>query len=76
MTIANALRDWWASFVVHNDPNAQGWSDIAKPIWPAYASHGEVMSVNFTELGGVSDAYYDESERCKFFWSNEEVVQN
>ncbi|KAJ4305019.1 hypothetical protein N0V90_000548 [Kalmusia sp. IMI 367209] len=73
VSLANALRDWWASFVVHNDPNAQGWSDNTKPIWPAYATNGEVMSVNFTEIGAVRDMYYDDSERCQFFWANEEV---
>lgn len=74
--LANVLRDWYVSFIVHNDPNAQSWSGAARPKWPEYDLAGEVMSVNFTELGAVDDWYYDDTERCRFFWENQETVQN
>ncbi|KAL1610427.1 hypothetical protein SLS60_002094 [Paraconiothyrium brasiliense] len=76
VTLANILRDWYVSFVVHSDPNAQSWSDVTKPNWPEYEPGGQVMSVNFTELGAVEDRYYDDTKRCSFFWKNGEMVQN
>jgi hypothetical protein len=76
VTLANVLRDWYVSFIVHSDPNVQSWSGVAKPIWPGYKLGGGVMSVNFTELGAVDDRYYDDTKRCSFFWNNEEMVQN
>ena len=75
-TLANVLRDWWVSFVIHNNPNAQSWSGVTKPFWPGYAESKEVMSVNFTEIGTVDDGYYDDTDRCNFFWENGENVQN
>lgn len=74
-TLANILKDWWVSFAIHGDPNAESWSNATKPTWPTYAS-GEVMSVNFTEIGAVQDAYYDATKQCDFFWEFEDVVQN
>ncbi|OAG07965.1 carboxylesterase [Paraphaeosphaeria sporulosa] len=43
-----------------------------------YASEpgANVMSVNFTELGAVDDTFYDDTQRCNFFWEKEETVQN
>ncbi|KAJ4349735.1 uncharacterized protein N0V89_008353 [Didymosphaeria variabile] len=76
VTLASILRDWYVSFVVHNDPNAQSWSGVPKPIWPEYEPSGEVMTVNFTELGAVDDRHYDNTKRCGFFWENAGTVQN
>lgn len=77
VTLANILRDWYISFIVHNDPNEQIWSGGgARPTWPDYRPSGEVMSVNFTELGAVDDRYYDDTQRCNFFWEHEATVQN
>lgn len=76
VTLANVLRDWWVSFVIHNDPNAQSWSGAVKPFWPSYAGSGEVMSINFTEVGAVDDGYFDDTNRCNFFWEHGEQVQN
>ncbi|KAJ4295596.1 hypothetical protein N0V90_007609 [Kalmusia sp. IMI 367209] len=74
-TIADSLKDFYLSFALHLDPNAQSWSNVSKPVWPDYKS-GDVMSFNYTEMGAVSDVYYDNTERCKFWQDNSEVVQN
>lgn len=75
-TLANVMRDWYSSFIIHIDPNAESWAQVVKPFWPQYIDSDEVMSVNYTELGAVDDIYYDESKRCEFFWDNGDVVQN
>ncbi|KAL5371690.1 hypothetical protein DPSP01_014070 [Paraphaeosphaeria sporulosa] len=76
VTLANILRDWYVSFIVHSDPNKQSWSGVSKNDWPDYDVSGQVMSVNFTELGAVDDTFYDDTQRCNFFWEKEETVQN
>lgn len=75
VTLANAMKDWYISFAIHADPNFESWSETGKPYWPDYET-GEVMSINDTDTGAVSDVYYDDSARCQFFWDNNEVVQN
>lgn len=75
LTLAAVMKDWMVSFVVHQDPNAQRWSNALGPRWPDYDT-GEVMSVNDTNYGPVDDSYYDDSARCRFFWANENIVQN
>lgn len=75
-TLASAVKDWWASFVVHSNPNTQSWGIVTKPFWPGYEVSGEVMSVDFTELGIKKDVEYDDTERCSFFWNNGKQVQN
>ena len=68
------MKDWYASFAVNLDPNAQSWSNVAKPNWPDYRRGAKVMTVNYTQIGAVADA--DQSNRCKFFRENDEIVQN
>ncbi|KAH7355897.1 Alpha/Beta hydrolase protein [Pyrenochaeta sp. MPI-SDFR-AT-0127] len=75
-TLSKVMRDWYASFTLHADPNTESWSDVLKPFWPKYVDRNEVMSVNYTEVGTVDDIYYDDSERCRFFLENSKVVQN
>jgi hypothetical protein len=75
ITIADALKDFYLSFAIHLDPNAESWSNVSKPAWPDYKS-GEVMSFNYTEMGAVSDVYYDNTERCRFFNNNSQIIQN
>lgn len=69
------MKDWFVSFAIHEDPNAQSWSNAVKPVWPDYKT-GEVMSLNDTNYGPLDDVYYDDSDRCRFFWENGDVVQN
>jgi hypothetical protein len=75
-TIAAYMKDWFVSFVVHLDPNAQSWSVERKPEWPAYSVQEEVMSVNYTQIGAVGDVYYDKSQRCDFWRRNGDIVGN
>ncbi|KAF2661107.1 alpha/beta-hydrolase [Lophiostoma macrostomum CBS 122681] len=77
-TLASIMKDWWASFAIYLDPNARRWSTVERPSWPLYNESAEfqVMSINYTQSGAVSDLYFDNSEQCKFFEENGEVVQN
>ncbi|KAF2244160.1 alpha/beta-hydrolase [Trematosphaeria pertusa] len=75
VTLADVMKDWYVSFAIHGDPNAQSWSKVLKPTWPDYRT-GEVMSVNYTQLGAVDDVWFDDDTGCKFLWEHEEVVQN
>ncbi|KAF1953587.1 alpha/beta-hydrolase, partial [Byssothecium circinans] len=54
VTLADSLKDFYVSFAIHLDPNAESWSNVSKPVWPDYKT-GEVMSFNYTEMGAVSD---------------------
>ena len=76
VTLAEMMQDWWVSFALHLDPNAQSWSNVTKPTWPLYSESTAIISINYTEVGAVSDLYYDKNERCEFFEKNEDVVQN
>jgi hypothetical protein len=69
------MKDWFVSFLLHKDPNAQSWSNSTNLLWPDYQM-GEVMSLNDSNYAALSDAYYDDSDRCRFFWENGDVVQN
>jgi len=75
LTIADSLKDYFLSFAIHLDPNVESWSNVSKPMWPDYKV-GEAMRFTYTEIGAVSDLYYDNNERCRFFEANSEVVQN
>ncbi|KAI0467815.1 Alpha/Beta hydrolase protein [Xylaria cf. heliscus] len=75
ITIANVVKDFYLSFAIHLNPNAESWSNVLKPVWPDYKS-GKVMSINYTEIGAVSDVYYDNTDRCRFFQDNDEIIQN
>ncbi|KAH7138857.1 Alpha/Beta hydrolase protein [Dendryphion nanum] len=75
-TIASAVKDWYTSFAIHLDPNAESWSNVSKPIWPRYNEGAEVMTMNYTQIGAVPDIYYDDTEKCRFLWENGVVVQN
>jgi hypothetical protein len=75
-TLASYMKDWWTSFAIYLDPNAQSWSNVEKPFWPMYNESAEVMSVNYTQVGPVLDLYFDKNDRCRFFEANEDVVQN
>ncbi|CAI6333002.1 unnamed protein product [Periconia digitata] len=77
VTLADVVKDYYASFLLHMDPNAESWSDVEKPVWPEYReSGGVVMSFNFTEIGGVEDRYFDATERCAFWKENGAVMGN
>jgi hypothetical protein len=69
------LKDYYLSFAIHLDPNVKSWSNVPKPVWPDYKA-GEVMSFNYTEIGAVSDIYYDNTARCRFFEEQDDIVQN
>jgi hypothetical protein len=69
------MKDWLTSFVIHIDPNAESWSNNTKLEWPDYRT-GMVMSLNDSNYGPLNDSYYDNSDRCRFFWENGDVVQN
>jgi carboxylesterase type B len=75
-TLAAMMKDWWISFALHLDPNAQSWSDAHKPKWPIYGVDSQIMSINYTESGNVSDLSFDKTDRCQFMWVNQEIVQN
>jgi hypothetical protein len=70
------MKDWFASFITHLNPNTERWSDIDRPEWPVYLKSGEVLSVNYTQIGAVSDVYYDNNPQCAFFWDNGNITQN
>ncbi|KAF2794138.1 alpha/beta-hydrolase [Melanomma pulvis-pyrius CBS 109.77] len=76
VTLAIIMKDRIVSFAVHNDPNAQSWSGAPSPFWPTYEVESNVMETNSSEISVVSDALYDKSERCKFFWGSGDIVQN
>ncbi|KAG8631603.1 hypothetical protein KVT40_000743 [Elsinoe batatas] len=76
-TLAYMMQDWFTSFTVHLDPNAESWTGQAKPYWPQYQEVQDefrVMSVNYTEVGAVADA--DASAQCDFFHGQSYVVRN
>lgn len=75
-TLAQIMKDWWVSFALHSDPNAQSFITVPKPHWPLYKEGEEVMSVNYTEIGAVNDEYFDKNARCDFFRGESDVVQN
>ncbi|KAF2187964.1 alpha/beta-hydrolase [Zopfia rhizophila CBS 207.26] len=75
-TIGLFMKDWYASFIVSGDPNVNPWSGVKKPYWPVYGNEGDVMMVNYTDIGGVNDGAFDRGERCEFWWENGDVAQN
>jgi len=65
-TIGAIMRDYFVSFFVHQDPNKQSFSDVAKPYWDPYNAGGtfNVLQVNYTMIGVDPDA--DASPQCDF----------
>ena len=47
------MKDWYASFAVNLDPNAQSFSGTPKPYWPQYNTADRlnftIMDVSNTE---------------------------
>ncbi|PVI03976.1 alpha/beta-hydrolase [Periconia macrospinosa] len=75
VTIADTIKDYYVSFMLYLNPNAKSWSNLTKPVWREYAeSKGEVMSFNYTAIGNVEDQWYDDTERCRFWEENGDVV--
>ena len=77
-TLSLILQDYFLSFVVDLDPNTVSYSGAAKPFWPQYQASAEfpVLSINYTEVGAVSDKYYDATSKCDFFHAESYVVRN
>ncbi|KAK5764617.1 hypothetical protein LTS12_005117 [Elasticomyces elasticus] len=77
-TLALTMKDWYLSFALHQDPNAQSFSNASKPYWPQYNPPGSmnftVMDVNYTMVGAVEDFWA--SGGCDFFRSQSSVVRN
>jgi len=70
------MKDYFISFFVHQDPNAQNFSSIAKPYWNQYNS-GEtynVLDVNYTMIGMNEDQ--DASTGCDFLHGQGYAVRN
>jgi hypothetical protein len=74
-TLGGSMKDWYISFAINLDPNAQSWRNVSKPTWPDYHT-GEVMSLHDSDIGAVRDTYYDNTARCQFFGDDSEVEQN
>ena len=74
-TIADYMQEWFVSFVLHSDPNAQS---NKSPKWPMYNEEqgAGIMMVNYTSIGAVSDKWFDTSAKCEWLWENGDVVQN
>jgi hypothetical protein len=57
ITLGLIMKDWYASFAVNLDPNAQSFSGTPKPYWPQYitdaAYNTSIMSVNYTMMGSI-----------------------
>ncbi|KAK0945676.1 hypothetical protein LTR29_002788 [Friedmanniomyces endolithicus] len=77
-TLALWMKDWYLSFAINQDPNAQSFSGESKPYWPAYNLPGSmnftVMDVNYTMVGPVQDFWA--SGGCDFFRGQSSVVRN
>ncbi len=77
-TLALWMKDWYLSFAINQDPNAQSFSGVSKPYWPAYNLPGSmnftVMDVNYTMVGPVQDFWA--SGGCDFLRGQSSVVRN
>jgi carboxylesterase type B len=80
-TLADMMKDWYISFAVHLDPNAESWSGVRKPVWPVYLGsmdgvRGEI-SVMDVEPNGVGVAMDpDWSDRCMWWLRQSGVTTN
>lgn len=72
------MKDWYTSFAIHLDPNAQSFSGTPKPYWPVYntpdLTNFTIMDVNYTMMGATPDL--NASPQCDFFRSQPYVVRN
>lgn len=72
------MKDWYASFAINLDPNAQSFSNTPKPYWPVYntadLSNFTIMDVNYTMVGAIED--FDAAPRCDFFRGQSGSVRN
>jgi len=72
------MKDWYTSFAVNLDPNAQSFSGTPKPYWPQYntaaLTNFTIMDVNYTMAGAIQDI--NASPRCDFFRSQSNSVRN
>lgn len=72
------MRDYYVSFAVSLDPNAESYTDIPRPYWPTYMSeqNGDFSVLNVTDslISVHRDA--DASPRCDFFHAQSYVVRN
>ena len=72
------MRDWYDSFAIHLDPNAEAWSGIPRPVWDKYDSDEQkvLMMVNQTEIALDLDTNHDLTERCEFWREHSAIAQN
>lgn len=72
------MKDWYSSFAINLDPNAQSFSGTPKPYWPMYntadLSNFTIMDVNYTMMGAIGDL--NANARCDFFKGQSAVVRN
>ena len=78
ITLGLIMKDWYSSFAINLDPNAQSFSGTPKPYWPRYntadRSNFTIVSVNYTQIGAIVDP--DAAPRCDFFHSQPFAVRN
>ena len=84
-TISAYMKDWFISFIIDMDPNANTYFNITdKPHWPVYnsrlgtngtaAPEFAVMDVSYTQIGVISDL--DVSAQRDLFHSSSYDVRN
>ncbi|KAK3069600.1 hypothetical protein LTR53_011947, partial [Teratosphaeriaceae sp. CCFEE 6253] len=75
LTLARAMKDWYLSFAIHQNPNKQSWTSVKKPNWPAYnVQDYKVMDITYTTMGAKRDSWA--STGCDFFKGQSSVVRN
>lgn len=77
-TLANIMKDYYISFAVHLDPNAESYTGSPKPCWQNHLDSGKrtfsIMQVNETELAQRPDP--DAAPQCDFWQANSYIVRN
>ena len=77
-TLAAIMKDWFVSFVVHNDPNAESWTNVTKPAWPTYmqnqTSTPAIIDVEVGSIGVSGDPDY--SANCMWWTQQFNVTSN
>ncbi|RMJ24384.1 Carboxylesterase family [Aspergillus sp. HF37] len=77
-TLSSIMRDYYVSFAVSLDPNAESYTDIPRPYWPTYMGeqNGDFSVLNVTDSLISVNRDADASPRCDFFHAQSYVVRN
>lgn len=76
--LASILRNYYISFAVSLDPNANNFTSVSHPNWPEYQIPGipgfSVLNITYTTIEPSDDL--DVRPQCDFFHSQSYVVRN